>query len=123
MSDDNKIAVYARATGRKQRVPGHFLDVFPDLFRKTPLSKAQEAKLAKATVDADKVAAKADADAKARQVANRAGVLPQIPGAVGLDTAGGDSEAVDDTDGTPTDSTDGDNTNDPANGATTEGDS
>lgn len=104
---DNMIPVYDKTTGKKRRIPPHWLDVFPGLFRKTPLSEKQAKEAAARTVDASKVEADAAADALARQAANRTGVLPQPDGAVGQGAA-------------PTDSTNGD-TNPPANGATTEG--
>jgi len=101
MTDDNKIDVYSVTTGRKQRVPAHWLDVFAGRFRKTPLTRKQEDKLGQ--VDADKVAEEAAEDADRRERANRVGVLPQPAGAVGDDTT--------------TDSTNGDQES-PDNGAT-----
>lgn len=106
MTDTSKVPAYDISTGRKRLVPPHWLKVFPDRFRKTPLSTKQEKQLGQ--VDADKVTQDAEADAQRRLAANRTGILPQIPGAVGEGTT------------TPTDSTNGD-TNPPANGATTEG--
>lgn len=106
---DNMIPAYDKATGKKRRIPPHWLDVFPGKFRKTPLSEKQQKEADARKVDADAVEAAAAADAQARLAANRVGVLPQVPGAVGEGTS------------TPTDSNTGDNTNPPATGATTEG--
>lgn len=53
--------VYSKATGKKVRVPEHWLDheVFGQQFRKTPLSRAAE-KSAESSVDDTKTRASGD---------------------------------------------------------------